>query len=108
MGEAKRKRARDTALSEIFPGRHGPAQADAAEIMRRVLIVLRDTWPNHEFTLFVAERDVLDGTDRLPRFNYGSTAARDDMIAVLKAFIAKNEEMASVDRAMNAPPAGQA
>lgn len=44
---------------------------------------------------------------RLPRFNYISTADREDMLAVLEAFIAKNRRDGSILDRINNPPASQ-
>jgi hypothetical protein len=45
----------------------------------------------------------------LPRFNYASSGRRPDMLAVLRAFIAKQEaETAKLDKINNAAPTGRA
>lgn len=106
MGEQKRKLSRHATDDEIFPGRHGPAQADAAGKMTVVMDVLKDLFgPNYDLTLFVAEKTA-EGRD--PRFNYISTAAREDMYAVLRAFLAKNSAIGAVLDKINDSPAGSA
>lgn len=102
----ERKRARDATPDEIFSGPHGPLQASIADVLPRVMDELRRVFPGYELTLFVAEpAGIGSAEDRLPRFNYISTAARPDMLAVLKAFVAKNEAAApKLDRFEDAPP----
>ncbi|KGT73663.1 hypothetical protein MA20_42670 [Bradyrhizobium japonicum] len=103
---AERKSARDAKPGEIFPERHGPIQATLAGTMQAAVEVLRERLgSNFDVTLFVAERLPSDGSDRLPRFNYISTAARPDMIAVLKAFIEKQAvEGPKLDKIEDEPP----
>lgn len=101
------KLSRDATPDEIFPdGRHAPIQPEIHELMNKVAGALKDTFgPNYDITLFVAERTPPAGVDRLPRFNYISTAERPDMLAVLKAFIEKNEATAAkVDKIADEPP----
>lgn len=98
----RRKLARDATPEEIFPGRHGPIQTEVREQMNQLAKFLQSELPGYDITLFVAEREA-DG--RFPRFNYISTADRRDMIAVLKAFIAKNEaEGEKVAKINDEPP----
>jgi hypothetical protein len=106
MGEQKRKLARDATNDEIFPGSHGPVQADAVEKMKAVMRVLQQGFgPNYDLTLFVSEKTA-EGRD--PRFNYISTAHRADMTAVLRAFVAKHEAVGpSLDK-IEDEPAGSA
>lgn len=109
MGESRRRKlARDTTdPEEIFPAGHGPVQSETVAFMHTLLGAVREALPNFDVTIFLSEREVLDGTDRLPRFNYGSTADRPDMLAVLKAFVAKNEVAASaLDKINDPPPSG--
>ncbi len=102
----RRKLARDATPDEIFPGPHGPLQANIADVLPRVMDELRRVFSGYELTLFVAEPTGIGSAEaRLPRFNYISTAARPDMLAVLKAFVAKNEaEAPKLDRIEDAPP----
>ena len=102
----RRKLARHaTTKDEIFPGRHGPMQPEIADVMVRVMDALKEGFPNHDITLFISERDVPEGEDRLPRFNYASTGEREDMLAVLEAFVAKHrEEGAALDKIAETPP----
>jgi hypothetical protein len=81
MGEAKWKQARDASDAEnAIP----PVQA-AARIMRAMLEICTDVFPGYAMTMFVFEpKELADREDRMPRFNYASTAPRADMIAVLK------------------------
>lgn len=98
----RRKLSRDASPEEIFPGRHGPVQASVADQLRSVIHALEEGFPGYNITLFIAERDA---EGRMPRFNYASTGAREDMIAVLKAFILKNEaEGATVEKINDEPP----
>lgn len=101
-----RKLARDAGNDEIFPGRHGPIQKEAGQQMIAIMEAIKDTLgANYEITLFVAEKKVLDGTDRMPRFNYASTANREDMYAVLRAWLAKNSAIGDkIDKIEDQPP----
>ena len=105
-----RKLARDASASEIFPQTHGPVQSNLVDLMRVAVDALREQLgKNFDITLFVAERLPADGTDRLPRFNYMSTAEREDMVAVLKAFAEKNAAIgAKLDKINETPPTGAA
>lgn len=108
MGEAKRRKlSRDASPEEILGG-HGPVQDKAAHLMRAMLKACQQAFPGYAITVFVSEPEaVADAEGRDPRFNYASTADRRDMIAVLKAFIARNEEMEKIDAAAAAePPTG--
>lgn len=100
-GRRREKLSRNATAEEIFPSSepHKPIQMEAGKLMAELLRSCRKAFPNYHITLFVAEKEVLDGTDRLPRFNYASTGERADMVAVLKAFIGKQEaEAAKLDR----------
>lgn len=102
----RRKLARHGTPDEIFPPSqpHGPIQPEIHERMNKVADALRLAFPGCDITLFVAERDATAGR-KYPRFNYISTAAREDMVAVLKAFVAKNNaEAGKVDKIMDPPP----
>lgn len=86
----RRKLSRNATNEEIFPAGHAPIQSNISERMLAVMDALKAGFPGFDVTLFLAERKPSDGrTD--PRFNYASTAAREDMYAVLRAFLAKNE-----------------
>jgi hypothetical protein len=103
----KRKRARDAGPDEnAIPGSHGPPQQKAAILMRAIIETCAEAFPGHQVTVFVAEPPedaVREG--RLPRFNYASTAHRADMVAVLKAFIARQEEEGpALDKIHGFPP----
>lgn len=90
------KSARSTRRDKILQGAHGPANLPGAgDVMTNLLSALRELVPGWEFALFAIEppdRAKADG--RLPRFNYGSTVERADMLAVLEAFILKNKDPA--------------
>jgi hypothetical protein len=103
---SRQKLSRDASPDEIMPGTHGPVQSGIVELMRTVVDVLREEiGTNYDVTLFVAERNPPDGADRLPRFNYMSTACQEDMIAVLDAFVIKHREAApKIDRINDEPP----
>jgi hypothetical protein len=110
MGEVKRKRARDASNDEILPGGHGPAQSQALNLMRGILKTCQAAYLGFELTLFAFEPVAnAEREGRLPRFNYASTVQRPDMLAVLRAFIAKQEaEAAKLDKINNAAPTGRA
>ena len=103
-----RKLARDASPEEIFPAGHAPVQSHLTDVMKGVIDVLRKSLgSNFDITLFVAERLPSDGSDRLPRFNYMSTAQRADMIAVLEAFIQKQRDVGpTIDKIADEPPTG--
>lgn len=102
------KLARDAKPGEIFPQNHGPVQSNLVDTMTSVVRMLKHHLGfNYDVTLFVAERLAPDSEQRLPRFNYISTAARPDMIAVLDAFAAKQKaEGAKLDKIEDEPPTG--
>lgn len=112
LDRAKPKRSKDATPEEIFPddlpGRgHGPVQSAVVDVMRLVVDTLSQQLPGFEVTLFVAESHELTKGERLPRLNYMSTAERDDMLAVLEAFVAKNRRDGSIlDTINNPPPTG--
>ena len=103
---ADRKRSRDATPGEIFPGEHGPVQTSLQELMPGLLrIIQRHLGPNFSVTLFIAENEPPKGENRDPRFNYASTACREDMIAVLEAFILKQRSAgAKLDKIADEPP----
>lgn len=95
----KAKLSRDAAPDEIFPAGHGPVRGmekiGKGDVMSKLLTVLKELMPGWEVTLFLHEPpEQAKAADRLPAFNYGSTVDRPDMLAVLKAFIMKNEDPA--------------
>jgi hypothetical protein len=100
------KLARDAGPDDIFPAGHGPVQRGVVDIMTAAVDDLRKhLGPNFDVTLFVAERLPPADEDRLPRFNYMSTACREDMLAVLDAFVLKNREVGEkVDKIADKPP----
>ena len=104
--ERRAKLSRNATRAEILPGTHGPIQSMLVDTMKDVVNMLRHhVGKNFDITLFVAERVPADGSDRLPRFNYISTADRRDMIAVLDAFAARQKEQAAtLDKIEDAPP----
>lgn len=93
---AEAKRSRDATPEEIFPGGHEPVRGlenvGKGDVMTNLLKALQELMPGWEFTLFMFEPPKqAAAAGRLPAFNYGSTVDRADMLAVLKAFIMKNE-----------------
>lgn len=104
----QQKLSRDATPDEIFPAAHGPVQSGLGDLMKAAVDALRDQLgPNFDITLFVAERTPADGADRLPRFNYMSTAHREDMLAVLDAFVLKQRLAGpKLDKINGAPPTG--
>lgn len=105
-GNREPKLARDAGPEEIFPAEHGPVQSGVVDMMRAALEVVQESLgPNFDITMFVAERLPPSDEDRLPRFNYMSTASREDMIAVLEAFVLKQRITGSkLDKIRDAPP----
>jgi hypothetical protein len=106
MGEAKRRKlSRDAAPGEIFPGSHGPVQSQTlVEAMTLVMDTLKKLFGEQfHISLFLAEKESSEGRE-LPRFNYMSTAEREDMIAVMKAFVAKNSDFAKAEKINEEPP----
>lgn len=103
-----KKLSRNATSDEILPSRHGPVQTGLVDVMKAAVDVLREhLGANYHITLFVAEASVPAGEDRLPRFNYMSTAAREDMLAVLAAFVEKNRAAGpSIDKIHDEPPTG--
>lgn len=100
-----KKFAADATDDEIFPGSHGPVQPQVQPLMQVALEELGALLPGYDFTLFAAQKPAEGGP--FPRFNYMSTASRDDMFAVLRAFLAKNSGIAEkLDRIKDAPPSG--
>ena len=102
----QRKLARHATPSEIFPDApHAPIQGAIREQMLRAMDILKRAFPAYDVTLFLAERALPAAEQRLPRFNYASTAEREDMVAVLDAFITKNRADADkVDMIKDVPP----
>lgn len=100
------KLARNASAEEIFPGGHGPVQSGLVDLMTVAIEALRESiGSNYDVTLFVAEREPADGSARLPRFNYMSTAAREDMLAVLKAFADRNGALGpTLEKIKDEPP----
>jgi hypothetical protein len=89
--------SRDARPEEIFPGQHGPVRGlegvGKGDVMTNLLTALQKLMPGWQFTLFMFEPpEQAAKANRLPAFNYGSTVDRPDMLAVLKAFILKNED----------------
>jgi hypothetical protein len=109
MGENKRRKAAADAIpGEIFPKRgQGPLQDDVAEVMKIVAAVIEEALPNYHMTMFLAEKEPTGGRDHA-RFNYLSTVRREDMLAVLKAWIAKQEREPDVETLFAQAPAGRA
>ncbi|MEW6256560.1 MAG: hypothetical protein AB1592_11435 [Pseudomonadota bacterium] len=109
MGEEKRRKlARDASDAEnVVPGSHAPVQSGLVDVMTAVLDFCRAQCPGYNFTLFAAEPEAAaDAEGRLPRFNYMSTADRRDMVAVLKAFVARNSEGEAIDAAIKGEAQG--
>jgi hypothetical protein len=113
MGESKRRKlSRDATPEEIFPERHQAVPEGEREKMAAIIETVQEfIGPRFGVTLFINERMsdaeiVREG--RAPRFNYMSTEDRPDMVAVLRAFVARNSEATAIDRAIDAPPAGRA
>ena len=103
MGEEKRRKlARHASPEEnAIPGSHGPAQDEAQRLMRALLDTFRESLPGWNFALFMIEPEArAQAEGRMPRFNYGATVARPDMIAILKAWLTRQAEMEAIDKAM--------
>ena len=96
---AQRKPARNATPEEIFPGQHGPVQNSLAELMPDLVRIIQDELgSNFTVTLFVAEVEPPATEKRLPRFNYVSSANREDMreafLSLTSAGRAMYEELA--------------
>jgi hypothetical protein len=87
--------ARDAPMEEQLVGGETDAQPFALQVMNTALKALADVAPQFDITIFMAEKftDQVKAEGRLPRFNYGSTAHREDMYAVLQAFLEKNKHL---------------
>lgn len=94
------KLSRDAPPGEILQSDHGPANLPGkGDVMTNILNSLRELMPGWEFTLFAFEPPSKAAeAGRLPRFNYGSTVERPDMLAVLDAFILKNKDPSEYSR----------
>lgn len=94
------KQSRDARPDEILQGDHGPVNMPGqGDVMTNILNTLRELMPGWEFALFAFEPPAdAKENQRLPRFNYGSTVERPDMLAVLDAFILKNKDPAEYAR----------
>lgn len=100
-----RKLSRDATPDEIFPPDHPHAgvQPGIRDQMLETMEILRKGFAGYGITLFLNERGNPAG--RLPRFNYASTESREDMLAVLEAFVAKHRgEADKLDKIKGAPP----
>ncbi len=109
MGEQKRRKlARDASHDEnAIPGTHGPVQEEASRLMVGMLNTFRECLPGWNFALFVIEPEERARAEgRTPRFNYGSTVDRPDMVAILKAWLVRQEEMEAIDKAMTGEAMG--
>lgn len=103
---AAKRMSRDATPDEIFPGGAKPIPVKTADVMTAVMEKLEEFFPGFHITMFLAEKEPSEGRE-LPRFNYMSTAERPDMIAVLKAFIAKEAiEGPKLERIKDDPPTG--
>lgn len=84
------KLSRNATADEIFPGKHKPVNGGADVLLETILRTLKAGYgDDYLFTVFVDERRPRPGQTE-KRFNYASTADRADMIAVMKAFIARH------------------
>lgn len=103
MRQKHPKLSRHATDDQIFPGGHGPIPVDTAAVMTALMERLKAFFPGFEITMFLAEKEGKDG--RSPRFNYMSTASREDMYAVLRAFLAKNAAIGEkLDKINDSPP----
>jgi hypothetical protein len=108
MGEAKRKLARDAGDDlNAIPGTHGPASAKSQHIMVAIMQTVKEVYPDCDCSIFVFEKAPA-GSDRNDRYNYASTVDRADMNAVLRAFLARQDEMARIDGAISKLAEGSA
>jgi len=70
--------------------------------MRQLVKDAQKMWPGSELTVFVFEPPkTAKEQGRLPRFNYASTVERADMLAVLEAFIDKQKNPDSQQKAVD-------
>ncbi len=108
MGEAKRKLARNASDEEnSIPGSHGPASEKSQHIMVAIMQTLKEVYPECDCSIFVFEKAPA-GSDRNDRYNYASTVERADMNAVLRAFLARQDEMERIDEAISKRASGTA
>ena len=73
---------------------HG--QVPDKEIIRDMVVSCCDAFPNHAVTVLVSERP--SSNNPSPRFYYASTADRADLVPMLKAFVANEEENAALSK----------
>ncbi|NEV75528.1 hypothetical protein DYI24_00330 [Rhodopseudomonas sp. BR0C11] len=97
------KLARDARPEDILPGSFAPVRGletlGKRDVMTELLNSLQKIMPGWQFTLFMFEPpEAAAAENRLPAMNYGSTVDRADMLAVMKAFIMKNEDPAEYER----------
>lgn len=96
IAASQRKLSRDAAPGEILGKTDMPIRVDAKQVMASILKVCQEQFPGYDVTLFLAAKEAAPG-EEFPRFNYGSTASREDMIAVLMAFIDKQAKLAGLN-----------
>jgi hypothetical protein len=109
MERQNAKLSRNATAEEIFPPNepHAPIQTGIDEPMRKIVTdIQHHMGPNYTVTLFIAQ--VKNPTGQLPRFNYASTAEREDMLAVLDAFVQRYRKDAPVLDKIEQPPQGSA
>lgn len=97
------KRASEARPEDILHGSFAPVRGleklGKRDVMTELLDTMQELLPGWQFTLFMFEPpECAAACKRLPVMNYGSTVERADMLAVLKAFILKNEDPAEYER----------
>lgn len=109
MGEQKRRKFAAEASDDenAVPGTHGPIQDEARRLMVALLDTVRESLPGWNFALFMFEPEERARADgRLPRLNYGASVKRADMAAYLRAWLARQDEMEAIDKAMSGEAEG--
>lgn len=104
---ASGKRSKNATPDEIMPEQKiRPIESYTQRLMTEIMNGIVVRLPGYHVTLFIAEHADTPGAKGPPfAFNYMSNADREDMCAVLRAFIAKQDAMADqIDRFAEAPP----
>jgi hypothetical protein len=108
MSRHERRKAQKLSRDEIFPEGTfiGPVQTEIAGTMTRLMDhFVQKFGPNYSITFFVAEKKVPEGQNRLPRFNYASTADRATMLAIIKAWVDRHGEgLKKAEKISDEPP----
>lgn len=92
----------DLTPDEIFT-RPVPANPKTLAAIETLLALLQGAFPGAVAMILIGELPAVEGEE--PRFTYGATSSRADMIAVLRAFVDRQETLAPVlDKIGDDPP----